>query len=52
MAYKYEIFDPVNLTLHGHYTCVCTVSKVTGKNAETKYVCQTRNTQVLIDDEE
>ena len=30
MAYKHQIFETVNLTLHGHYTHVCTVSKVIG----------------------
>ena len=32
MAYKWNIFETVNLTLHGHCTDVCTVSKVTDIN--------------------
>ena len=42
MAYKYEIFEAVNLTLHGHYTHLCTVSKVTGINTENK-MCLANN---------
>ena len=34
MPYKLQIFKAVNITLHGHYTHVCTVSKVTGMNTE------------------
>ena len=34
IAYKFGIFHAVNLTLHGHYTHVCTVFKVTGMNTE------------------
>ena len=37
MDYKYEIFEDVNLTLHGNYTHECTVVKVIGMNTE-KYV--------------
>ena len=35
MAYKYNVLDNVNLTLHGHYTHVY-ISKVFGINAENK----------------
>ena len=34
MAYKCKIFDGVNLTLAGHYTHMCTVSKIIGINTE------------------
>ena len=36
MAYKSKLFEAVKLTLHGHYTHVCTVSKVIGINTENK----------------
>ena len=36
MACKCKTFEAVNLTLHGHYTYVCTVSKVVGINTENK----------------
>ena len=36
MAYKYKTFEAVNLAFHGHYTHVCTVSKVVGINTENK----------------
>ena len=32
MTFKYKIFKAVNLTLHGYYTSVCTVSKLIGIN--------------------
>ena len=32
MAFKCQIFETVNLTLHGHYSHVCIVSKVIGIN--------------------
>ena len=36
MAYKCKIFEAVNLILQGHYTDVCTVSKVIVINTENK----------------
>ena len=36
MANKCKLFEAVNLTLHGHYTHVCTVSKVVVINTENK----------------
>ena len=35
-AYKYKIYEAVNLTLHGYDTLVCTVSKIIGINTENK----------------
>ena len=34
MAYKCKIFEAVNLTLHGYYTYMCTISKIIGINTE------------------
>ena len=34
MVYKFEMFEAANLTLHGHYTHVYTVSKGIGMNTE------------------
>ena len=42
MAYKCEIFDAVNLTFHGHYMHVCTVSKVIGIDTENKICLPSR----------
>ena len=51
MAYKCKVFETLSLTLHGHYTHVCTVSIVIGINTEKKYVCQTK-IHVFINDRE
>ena len=47
-AYKCKISDTVNVTFHGHYTHVCTDSKVIGKKYR-KFVCQTKKTYAVID---
>ena len=52
MAYKCKILEAVNLTLQGHYTYVCIISKVIGINVENKIVCQTHYTLMVIDDKE
>ena len=36
MAYECEIFEAVNLTLHGHYKHACTVSRVINIYKENK----------------
>ena len=49
MAYKCKIFVAVNITLHRHYTNVCTVSKVIDINRENEICLPHKEYIVVID---
>ena len=42
IPYKCKIFETVNLPLHGHYTHICTMSKVIGIGTEKKIHLQNK----------
>ena len=52
LVLKCKIFEAVNLTLHGHYTHGCTVSKVIGISTERNMSANQGMHKVLIDDKE
>ena len=51
MGANCEIFKSVNLTFQGHYTHACSTQSYWNKYRK-QNVCQTKNCQVFIDDEE